>query len=346
MEPDSGNVLAMVSYPSYDNNSFSGSIDSETWNTLSSDLSNPLFGRATKMRVPPGSTLKPLSAIAGLETGVISTGTYINCAGLFKTITPSPKCWIYPGGHGGLEVTGAIQNSCNVFFYEVGYRLSTMNGSYNEQEGLAQLRKYGEMMGLTSKSGVEVEEYEPSFSDVYPIPSMIGQGSHSYVSTQLARYVNCIASKGTNYELTLIKKIKDRDGEEKELPEKSVKKIEASDETINSIIEGMRKAATTYPRVNALNLNAAAKSGTSQENANLPDHALMVSFAPADDPVLSMSVMIQNGYVSANAAALTADIMDFVFKKTTLEQILAGNADGPADLSQITDDDDDSSNED
>lgn len=332
VESGTSNVLAMVSYPSYDNNAFSGSIDYDTWTALSEDLSSPLFDRATKMRTAPGSTFKPLSAIAGLETGVISPSSYITCNGIFNTIEPPPKCWIYPSRHGALDVVGGIKNSCNVFFYEVGYRLSTMNGSYDEQEGLSHLKKYGQMVGLTETSGVEIEEYSPLFSTINPVPSSIGQGSHSFTSVQLARYVNTIASNGTNYELTLIKDIKNINGESEALPEKNVTPIEVSPVTIGLVQKGMLEAARTYGGIRNLSYPVGGKTGTAQESANSPDHALMIAFAPYDNPEVSVSVMLQNGYSSSYASQLMGDVLEYYFGNVTLEQILNGNADGPAPL--------------
>lgn len=330
VEPGTGNVLAMVSYPSYDNNAFSGSVDYETWTTLSEDLSSPLFDRATKMRTAPGSTFKPLSAITGLETGVVDTSSIIACNGIFDKITPSPKCWVYPSRHGAQNVVQAIKNSCNSFFYEVAYRLSTRNGSFNEAEGLSYFRKYGEMVGLTETSGVEVEEYSPLFSTTSPITSAIGQGSHSFTSVQLARYVNTLASGGTNYELTLIKDIVELNGTKHTLPEKDVTVIDVSESTISTVQEGMRQAAQGYSSINSLDFSVAAKTGTAQESANSPDHALMIAFAPYDEPQISLSVMIQNGYTSSYASNLASDILKYYFGETTLEQILNGSADGPA----------------
>ena len=104
VQPGTSNVLAMVSYPSYDNNVFSGSIDSNYWNKLNDDGSSPLYARATRMRTAPGSTFKPLSAVAGLEEGVISSGSVINCTGAFTRMEPPMNCWISPGAHGGLAV--------------------------------------------------------------------------------------------------------------------------------------------------------------------------------------------------------------------------------------------------
>ena len=292
------------------------------------------------MRTAPGSTFKPLSAVAGLEEGVISSGSTINCAGIYTKITPSPKCWIYPSAHGNLNVVGAIKNSCNSFFYEVGYRLGSMNnGNYSDAESLERLQKYGDMFSLTSKSGVEVEESKPLFSTTSGVASAIGQGSHSFTGVQLARYVNTIASEGVNYELTLIDKVVDIKGEEQQKAEKSVTKLDVSSTSINLIQSGMAEAAASSSNGmnKRLGMTVAAKTGTAQENEKKPDHALIISYAPLENPQISMSIVLQNGYTSSNAISLADDIYDFYFGKITLDQIKAGNSDGPAKAAENTD---------
>ena len=337
VEPGTGNVLAMVSYPSYDNNVFSGSIDADYWNTLNNDNSSPLYARATRMRTAPGSTFKPMAATAGLEEGVVDTSTIINCTGIYTKITPSPRCWIYPSAHGNLDVVGAIKNSCNIFFYETGYRLgSKSTGNYSDSEALERLKKYGAMYGLTEKSGVEVQESSPLFSTTSGVASAIGQGSHSFTGVQLARYVNTIASNGVNYELTLIDKVVNVDGKEGGKAEKSVEKLNVSPTTISVIQQGMKEAAdsSSYGMSSHFGTSIAAKTGTAQENLKAPDHALIVSYAPFINPEVSLSVVLQNGYQSSESISLANDIYDFYFGKITLEQIQAGNSDGPAQAAQ------------
>lgn len=210
--PQNGQVLAMVSYPSYDNNKLSGTVDASYYSQLRTDKSNPLINRATTAQTAPGSIFKPTSAIAGLEEGVISTGESIYCSGSFTQVTPPPKCWIYPSGHGAETVSTAIRDSCNVFFYTVGYRLAMDNGKYNSTKGNSILQNYAEQLGLATKSGVEIYEKEPQASNINAIPSAIGQGNHNYSAVNLARYVSTLATSGTNYKLTLIDKITDYDG--------------------------------------------------------------------------------------------------------------------------------------
>ena len=330
VDVDTGDVLAMVSYPSYDNNVFSGSIDYKYWTELSEDLSSPLYSRATKMRTAPGSTFKPLSAIVGMEEGIISSNTVINTEGEFKKVTPSPKCWIYPRRHGAINVTKAIQVSCNCFFYEIGYSLACKGtGKYNEQHGLTILEKYAEMVGLTERSGVEVEEYAPLFSDTNPIASAIGQGSHSFTGVQLARYVNTLAGNGLNRELTLIKDIVNYEGESQEKPEKESVQMDVDAHSIATAKKGMQQAGSNYKFIKDLKYKIAAKSGTAQENAHKPDHATLIAYAPYDNPEISMSVVIQYGYTSDYSIKIGSEVARFYYGEYTLEQILAGNSDGP-----------------
>lgn len=330
VEPQTGKVLAMVSYPSYDNNIFSGSIDSKYWRQLSEDLSSPLYSRATKMRTAPGSTFKMLSAITGLEEQVIYPEETILTKGIYETVNPSPKCWIYPGSHGNINVCRAIEVSCNYYFYETGYRISSKTyGIFNEQSGLDILKKYGEKVGLTSKSGVEVEEYSPLFTDENVIASFIGQGTNSFTGVQLARYVNTIAANGLNSELTLIGSIKDTDGNIISESDNTSEQIDVSEISLNTVQKGMGMAAKTYTGFGDLDFEVAAKTGTAQENANYPDHALCVGYAPYDNPEISFSVNIQYGYKSSYAVSITSDVLKYYFGNITLDQILEGDANGP-----------------
>ena len=330
VDVDTGDVLAMVSYPSYDNNVFSGSIDYKYWTELSEDLSSPLYSRATKMRTAPGSTFKPLTAIAGMEEGIITSTSHIYTEGIFTKVTPSPKCWYYPSRHGSINVTRAIQVSCNCFFYEIGYSLACKGtGIYNEAKGLETLEKYGEMVGLTERSGVEVEEYAPLFSDTNPVVSAIGQGTHSFTGVQLARYVNTLAGDGLNRELTLVKDIVNYQGDSIGTPEKEAVQMDVSQNSIATAKKGMEAAGNSYTLLKATGYKVAAKSGTAQENANMPDHATLIAYAPYDNPEISMSVVVQYGYTSTYSIKIGSEVARFYYGEYTLEQILAGTSDGP-----------------
>ena len=218
-----GQLLACVSYPGYDNNRLANSMDSSYYSKLIHDQSAPLFNNATQERTAPGSTYKPLVAVAGLTEGAISTGSIIACTGVYDKITPSPKCWVYPNSHGSLGVSGAIQHSCNSFFFEVGYRMGITTRSldeggteetvYSSKEGLAKLEKYATMFGLNQTTGIEVPESEPQISNEDAVRSSIGQGSNNYTTTQLARYITAVANRGTVYNLSLFDKVVNVEGE-------------------------------------------------------------------------------------------------------------------------------------
>lgn len=330
VEANTGNTLCTVSYPSYDNNLFSGYIDSENWYKLNNDLSKPLLNRATMTRTAPGSTFKPISSVTGIEEGIIDRYTTIHTTGIFEKVTPSPKCWCYPGAHGTIDVIGALRVSCNYFYYSIAYDLACRDtGDYDDEASLAYLRKYGAMFGLTEKSGVEIEEYSPIFSDENAIASYIGQGTHNFTNTQLARYVNTIASDGVNYELTLLSQIKDYQGNVIPLPEKSVVKADISEAALNAIQDGMKSAAEGYNVIGKSGHTAAVKTGTAQENPKLADHAVFSAYTPAENPEISINTVFQHGYTSSYAADITYDVMKLYYGDYTLQQVLDGNADGP-----------------
>ena len=208
-----GEVIAMASYPDYDPSAFVNGIDTNTWNYYINGDTKPLENKAISAMYSPGSTYKMLSSVAGLTEGVINGNSYISCSGVFDKITPSPKCWIYPSAHGSLNVVGALQHSCNDFFYEVGYRLGQdENGNYDSSVGLEKLEKYASMFGLDETSGVEIPESDPQISDTDAVRSAIGQGTNNYTVSQLNRYVTAVANRGTVYKLSLVGKTTDADG--------------------------------------------------------------------------------------------------------------------------------------
>ena len=200
-DPNTGEVLACVSYPGYDNNRLANTMDSDYYSKLLTNQSRPFYNNATQEKTAPGSTYKPLSAIAGLTEGV------------YEKIEPNPKCWIYPSSHGNLNVSQGIQHSCNDFFYEVGYRLGLNNAGdskldsdtsdgkstqnyYSSERGIAKLQKYAEEFGLGDTSGMEIPESAPQISDDNSVLSAIGQGTNNYTTSQLARYITAVANEG------------------------------------------------------------------------------------------------------------------------------------------------------
>ena len=307
--PQNGDILAMVSYPSYDNNKLSGTVDAKYFNSLINDKAAPMINRATQSFTAPGSTYKPCTTIAGMDTGTISSGTTFYCSGSFDKVTPAPKCWRL-SGHGGEVAATAIRDSCNVYFYNVGYNLACRkDGTYNSTYGTSTLQKYSDLLGLSTKAGVEIEENSPQASNTNSIASAIGQGNHKYSTLNLARYVTTIASSGKCYNLTLIDKITDSDGNLIRKNEAEVDhQVELSSNIWDTVHEGMTLAGNSYTGISKLGMKIAAKSGTAQENTKEPDHSLLVTYSPYDNPEICVSVCIQHGYSSGTSIDLTADI--------------------------------------
>ncbi len=348
-DTNTGEVLACVSYPGYDNNRLANSMDSEYYNKLVTDLSRPFYNNATQEKTAPGSTYKPLVAIAGLTEGVITTGTVLSCSGEYKKVEPSPKCWIYPNAHGGLNVSGAIEHSCNNFFYEVGYRLSltekgvnevdsdtttgeTTKKYYSSNTGTDKLAKYASMFGLNETSGLEIPEADPQISDEMSIPSAIGQGKNNYTTSQLARYVTAIANKGTVYDLTLLDKVTDSKGKViKEFePEISSTVEGVATSTWDAVHTGMREVvlghAEIFSELTQKEFKLSGKTGTAQQSSTHPDHGLFIGYAPSDSPEIAFAIRIANGYSSSRAAEVGRDVMKYYYDLAPEGEIITGEA--------------------
>lgn len=327
-----GEVLACVSYPGYNANRLTNTIDAEYYAELMNDLSSPMYNHATQQMTAPGSTFKMVSAISGLGNGVINPGEPLSCHGIYEieSLDLEKKCWVYPGAHGSLDVVHAIENSCNSFFYEVGYRLSTNlhTTTYNERLGLEKLRTYADMFGLTEKTGIEMEENEPQFSDTLPIDSAIGQGSHNYTTIGLARYVDTIATRGVCYDLTLINRIETTDGEVVLRYTPNVRnRMDVPSQYWDAVQNGMRLVVRKTNAYKGFPITVAGKTGTAQTSLSRTNHALFVGFAPYDRPEIAVSVRIAYGYTSANAAALASDVMRYYFGLEDADQLINGIAD-------------------
>lgn len=328
---NTGEVRAMVSYPGYDINRLANSVDSEYYAKLNSDLSLPLWDYSTQQRLAPGSTFKMVSAVAGLEEKVISLGETITCTGSFDKLYPTiHRCWISPGAHGPLNVSGAIENSCNNFFYEVGYRLSQDGTGYNSDYGLSRLEKYADMFGLTEKSGVEVVEAEPKFSDEFAVPSAIGQGTHNYTTVGLARYVTAVANSGTVYNLSILDKLTDSEGNLIEDYTPTVRNtIDLTDNVWNAIHTGMRRVVENKSYYDQLNVHVAGKTGTAQQSKSRFNHALFVGYAPYENPEIVIATRVAFGYSSDYAAEISKDVLAYYYGLVDEEELLTGTAEVP-----------------
>ena len=327
-DPNTGEVLACVSYPGYDNNRLANTMDSAYYRQLNTGLARTFYNRATQEKTAPGSTYKMVSSVAALTEGIINGYSTYYCDGIFTNVTPSPRCW-NRSGHGSLNVVQALQVSCNEFFYNVGYDLGLdANGNYDSDLGIQKLAKYATMFGLNEKSGVEIPETSPEISDQYAVQSAIGQGTNNYTVSQLNRYVAAVANRGTVYDLTLVDKTTDSSGKLiKDYEPEVVNTIDTvSSTTWDLVHEGMVRMVENSSTFTSLDMSIAGKTGTAQQSETSPDHALFVGFAPSDTPEIAIAVRIANGYNSSYPSEIGRDIVKIYFGLEDADELVRGQA--------------------
>lgn len=344
-DPDNGDVLALVSYPGYDNNKLANTIDSAYYNKLVNDLSSPFYNHATQEKTAPGSTFKMVSLAAGITEEVITNGTVLYCNSIYEKVSPNPKCWCYPQSHGMINPSTSISNSCNNYFYEVGYRLSlrdrTLIGTddklgsttvdfYSSNLGTDTLKQYASLFGLDEKTGIEIPESMPEISDESSVPSAIGQGTHNFTTTQLARYVATVANKGTVHDLTLLDRVEDvNDKVVTDFESESREPITViSDATWNSIHTGMTLMVNNSSTFRELSsgVTLAGKTGTAQQSKKNANHALFVGFTPVNNPEIAFAIRIANGYNSGYAAQIGMHVTNYYSGAVEKEDIINGKA--------------------
>lgn len=327
LNPSDGSVLALVSYPGYDNGRLANQMDSEYYNELLHDKSLPLYNRAAWQLTAPGSTLKPVTIVAGLAEGVIDADTSMACDGIFDKVEPGLRCWKHEGHGTVAKAPDALRHSCNDYMCEIAYRLGTRGGpEYADKAALGSLQEYAGLFCLDQKSGVEIAEAAPHVTDAYGIPSAIGQGTHNYATVQLARYAGAIASRGSAFSLSLILETAKPGGEAVSRKPELLKEINLPDSVWDVVHQGMLQFAQNNEILKDMKIEAAGKTGTAQEAKRRPDHALFIGFAPASRPEIALAVRIANGYGSSNATAVGKDILNYYFKLESPESILTGKA--------------------
>ena len=322
-----GDVLACVSYPGYNNNLLVNDMDTDYYAKLSIDQSSPFFNKATQQTTAPGSTFKILSTIAGMSEGVIDDSTYIECTGSFDLVTPPINCWNI-NGHGPIEIREAIGQSCNSYFNMVGFKLGQDGeGNFSENRSLAVLQKYASLIGLDKKTGIEITESSPHVSDSLAVPSYIGQGTNAYTTSQLARYATAIATSGTVYDLTLLGKLTDSRGNIlKEYEPDVINTLDVDSSVWADIHDGMYRVVQTHKQFDGLGMDVSGKTGTGEVDVYHPNHGMFVGYAPSTDPQYAIAVRIENGYASGNACLAAADIFKYIFELTDEGSILTGVA--------------------
>lgn len=303
IEVHSGEVLALASYPSYDPATFK-----QMYAELVNDPANPLFNRAISGTYSPGSTFKPLTAITGLQEGVITTTETINCNGPYDYYPPPfrPACWIYNdygGRHGPLNVTEALEVSCNIFFYETARRATIEKlNEYATQFGLGQLTGIeltGEVAGVLAGPA-----YRESIGEVwYPgdtVQAGIGQSDNLFTPIQMANYVATLANGGTHYKPYLVKDIVANDGSETVFKNEPnvLNSIDIKPENLAAVHEGMHLVTTDGSARTVFGdapFKAAAKTGTAQVSGGKTPNALFISFAPYENPEIAVAVVVEHG---------------------------------------------------
>ena len=318
IEVDSGKLLAGASHPGFDVSRIY-----ENYSALMSDPLRPMYNRLTLGTYEPGSTFKMVTAMAALKSGVITPYTTIRDAGKYRAYKDyQPVCWVYPhGDHGTINVVGALENSCNYFFYTVGDKL-----------GITAIENAARLFGLGSKTGIEINEATGTVGDADykknvlnerwwaadTLGTAIGQGYNLFTPLQIANYIATIANGGTNYRVTMLDSVTAHDGSsvliQNEPEVRSV--IDDSDGYLGVLRSGMRavaKTGTASATFSRYPVPVAAKTGTVESSAHRTNNGVFVCFAPADDPEIAISVVVERGGSGSAITAAAKKVLDCYF---------------------------------
>lgn len=316
MDVNSGAVLACATYPSYDLTTYY-----DNYSALSADKSSPLWNRALQSTYEPGSTFKAAIALAGLEEGVITKDTRVTCNRIYTYFQDTQfKCL---HAHGAITVAEALNQSCNIFFYETGRQL-----------GIEKMNDYCTRLGLGQKTGVEINESKGVLASIeyreahggtwYPgdtVQAAIGQSDNLFTPIQLCNYVATIANGGTRYKAHFVKSVKTADYSQTIIDSTPVVLNETgiSQNSINVVKDGMMRLGGRLSAFKSLPVSVAAKTGTAESKAKVGGkiesglNGFMISFAPADNPQIAVSVAIENLNSGSATAMLVADIYKAYF---------------------------------
>ena len=329
-----GEVLALASYPLYDLAAYIQ--DGEYRAQLNTDESMPLVNRAVSGRYSPGSTYKPLIAVAALEEGVVSLKEKILDPGywVYPDIVAGTKKWTWycwnRGGHGRLNVTQAITASCNTFFYEMGYRL-----------GIEKIGEYADAFGFGRTTGIEIgdaaglvagpEEKEARGEIWYggdTVQAAIGQSDNLFTPLQIANYMATLVSGGKHYDAHLLKTAKTYDNSQVVAAgsQEPSNVIEISDSTLNAVKTGMHNLTKTTlaPYFNSCVVSAGAKTGTTQLGGDITNNGCFVCFAPYDEPEIAVALVIEQGNAGAQLASTAVSVINAYFTPDEAETVVTG----------------------
>lgn len=315
-----GEVLALASYPTYDLSTFN-----EDYDELVNDQRLPMFNRATQGIYAPGSTFKMVTAVAALESGIITPSSIIQDRGIYTYYKdPQPMCWIYSqtgSTHGRINVSQAITDSCNYFFYEVG-RLT----------GIRTLDSYASQFGLGQSTGIEIgdssgvlaspewaESHDQEWTDGQTITAAIGQSYNLFTPLQLANYVATLVGGGDHYQAHLLKNVKAYDNSRLlyMYDDKPMNTVEISDSTLSAVTRGMHEltvsGSVAYAFENCV-VSAGAKTGSAQVGTDIAN-GVFVAYAPYEKPEIAVAIVIEKGGSGAALANTAVEIINSWFSR-------------------------------
>lgn len=347
MDVKSGEVLSMASYPDYNPSAWVGGISKKDYEVIREN--NALFNKAISGSYAPGSIYKMVTAISALETGAVSIGEKINDTGVYSYGNKTWKCWYYTDyhrGHGWLNVSEAIQHSCNFYFYEASRRM-----------GIENLAKYARYFGLGSKTGIELpsetagtlasketsEKQGKAWNGGDVLNAAIGQGDNDFSPIQIAKYISMVANGGNRINPTIVKTILNSDGTEvskaeinrysKErlgLNEEEPENVTIGGENLNAVLEGMKSVTyetggTAYNIFKNFNIEVGGKTGSAEAGRDV--NAWFVGFAPYNDPEIAVVVLVENGGHGNYTAEVARDIIaEYFGMNMDANQIVENNS--------------------
>ncbi len=311
LKTNTSEVLALASYPSYDLNTFR-----DNYSTLVSDEKKPLFNRALFGSYAPGSTFKIAGAVAALTEGTVSASTTIFDSGRYTYYNDyQPMCWLH-SGHGDVNVVSALGYSCNIFFYDVGRRM-----------GIDTLNRYCTKLGLGEYTGIEISESKGTLASPAQkeesgegawmpgdtLQAAIGQSSNAVTPLQLSSYISTVINGGTRYKCTLLYKTSLYSGAEEQYNSPVVlDSVSISPYNVGLVKKGMKMAKENTSTTKGYKFSIGTKTGTAQITKE-SNNALITAFAPYDNPEITVSCVIEQGYSGVNAAPTVLKVISHYF---------------------------------
>ncbi len=321
VDPKTGGVIALVSRPAFDPNKFASGITKQDWQAIALDKTHPLQNRVIQGRYPPGSTFKIVSALKGLESGIINERTIFSCRGGFPYGGRVFRCW-KKGGHGSVNIHRAIVESCDVFFYNLGLKL-----------GVDRIHEMSDIIGLGRVTGIDLpsekdglvpstewkkKTYGQPWFEGETVSVSIGQGAVWLTPAQLVQLASFVANEGINYKPHIVNRIVSPEGKVIKTFEPVINaNVKLKKDTIRLVKEGMKgvvnEGSGTAYGSRLENVSMSGKTGTAQsvgeKGRNLGDHAWFIAYAPSDNPSVAISVLVEYGGHGSSAAAPVAKMV-------------------------------------